>query len=371
MDSVTHASPGSNADPKDQHLGPAGHGHALEETHAAGDSLGHGGHVEKAMTPIDSVLATMGDHHEVDLGVTHLGLPYIFWDKDGFHFFAGQHGVEESQTYTLDHHKGIARKDGGPISFDLSITSNVFFMFAAAVIITILGTIAARKSKKSLVPSGIGNVMESVVLFVRDEVVYPNVERKYADKLMPFFMTVFFFILVCNLIGLVPLGHTATGNVAVTAALALCTFFVTQFVAISAMGIKEFGKHLTGGLVDLEMPLPIKILLILIMVPIEIVGLFTKPFALAVRLFANMTAGHVVVLSLIGLTFLFKSYFVAGSLSVPFALFIMVLELLVAFLQAYVFTMLSALFIGMGSYGHHGDDHAEHHDEKTEHALAH
>jgi F-type H+-transporting ATPase subunit a len=132
-----------------------------------------------------------------------------------------------------------------------------------------------------------------------------------------------------------------------------------------SMGVKGYVLHLTGGLHEMELPMALKIILILIMIPIEIMGLFTKPFALAIRLFANMTAGHIVIVSLIGLAFLFKSVLVGSFVSVPFALFINLLELLVAFLQAYIFTMLSALFIGMMVHEHaheeaHGEAHVEH-----------
>jgi F-type H+-transporting ATPase subunit a len=202
-------------------------------------------------------------------------------------------------------------------------------------------------------------VIEVFVIFIRDEVVYPSCDPKYGEPLLPFFLSIFFFILVMNLIGLVPYGHAATGSVSVTVALAICTFVVTQIVGVKAMGLKNFAKHLTGGLVDMDIPIGIKIPLILIMIPIEIMGLFTKPFALAVRLFANMTAGHIVIVSLIGLAFLFKSLLVGTFVSVPFALFINLLELLVAFLQAYIFTMLSALFIGMMAHSEHEEHSAE------------
>ncbi len=305
------------------------------------------------------LLEHLADSHEVHLPFFHLPLPYLFWDGDGFHAFSGESSLEANANYELGHHGKAVRKDGKPIGFDMSITTNVFFMAVSAIVIFLLVRSAASKAKKTMVPSGLRNVIEVFVIFIRDEVVYPSCDPKYGEPLLPFFLSIFFFILVMNLIGLVPYGHAATGSVSVTVALAICTFVVTQIVGVKAMGLKNFAKHLTGGLVDMDIPIGIKIPLILIMIPIEIMGLFTKPFALAVRLFANMTAGHIVIVSLIGLAFLFKSLLVGTFVSVPFALFINLLELLVAFLQAYIFTMLSALFIGMMAHSEHEEHAAE------------
>lgn len=305
------------------------------------------------------LLEHLADSHAVHFDpIGHLPLPYLFWDADGFHSFASEHAVEESANYTTGTHGKPQRKDGKPISFDMSITTNVFFMFLSAIILFFVVRAAASKAKKSMIPSGVRNLVEVLIVFIRDEVVYPSCNPKYAEPLMPYFLTIFFFILTMNLVGLVPFGHTATGAVSVTAALALCTFFITQATGIKAMGLGNYIKHFTGGLTDMDIPIALKIVLIMIMVPIEIMGLFTKPFALAVRLFANMTAGHIVIVSLIGLAFLFKSVIVGTFVSVPFALFINLLELLVALLQAYIFTMLSALFIGMMAHDEHGE--AEH-----------
>jgi F-type H+-transporting ATPase subunit a len=234
-------------------------------------------------------------------------------------------------------------------------------MLLSAAIMLILFGIAGSRAKKTLVPKGIHNVLESLVVYVRDEIVYPNVDKKWADKFMPFFLTVFFFIFTMNFLGLVPLTATPTGAIGVTMALAICTFVLTQIAGFRAMGAAEYFKHFTGGLLDMELPLVMKVILIAIMVPIEFIGLFTKPFALTVRLFANMTAGHIVIGSLIGLAILFQSVIAGFAVSVPFALFIYLLELLVAFLQAYVFTMLSAVFIGMMAHEHeeHGEGHGE------------
>jgi F-type H+-transporting ATPase subunit a len=164
-------------------------------------------------------------------------------------------------------------------------------------------------------------------------------------------LTTFFFILLMNLLGLIPFGATATGNIAVTAGLAIIAFVMIQVSAIRAQGFGHYLAHLTGGVHWILWP---------IMVPIEVLGLFTKPFALCIRLFANMTGGHIVILSLLGLIFLFRSLFV-GVGSVLFTMAIMLLELMVAFIQAYVFTMLTSLFMGLGMQAGHDDAHTETH----------
>jgi F-type H+-transporting ATPase subunit a len=241
---------------------------------------------------------------------------------------------------------------------DFSFTANLFFMLFASLLIVLVASMAGSRAKKSLVPKGIQNLVESLVVYVRDEIITPNVSGKWADRTTPYFLTVFFFILVMNLIGLVPLTKTATSAISVTLALALCTFVVTQIAGIMAMGISEYLKHFSGGILEMDLPVFMKIMLTAIMLPIEFIGLFTKPFALMIRLFANMTAGHIVIGSFIGLAIFFQSHAVGFGVSVPFALFIYILELLVAFIQAYVFTTLSAVFIGMMAHEpHHEDEH--------------
>ena len=346
-------------------------GNAVDSTVAQGEAKTAGQPKEGGV--FNELLDHLADSHELHFDpIGHVPLPYLFWDGDGFHMFGSEKSLEESGTYEAGVHGKPVRKDGKALTFDMSITSNVVFMALASFVLLLVVRAAASKTKKSLVPKGIRNLVEVLMIFIRDEVVYPAVPEKYAAPLMPFFLTVFFFILMMNLIGLVPYGHTATGAVSVTAALALCTFFVTQATGVRSMGLKGYILHLTGGLHEMELPLALKVILILIMIPIEIMGLFTKPFALAVRLFANMTAGHIVIVSLIGLAFLFKSVLVGSFVSVPFALFINLLELLVAFLQAYIFTMLSALFIGMMVHEHAHDEHHEHAGEHVhvEHAQA-
>lgn len=235
----------------------------------------------------------------------------------------------------------------GGFSIDFSITKHVFFLFVAAVVLILLAVYAARKIKKDPVPRGFGNLMEVFVVFIRDEIVIPNMGHA-GLKYMPYLLTTFFYILIMNLLGLIPFGASATGNISVTAGLALIAFLMIQFAAIRAQGLKHYLAHLTGGVAVWLWP---------IMVPIEVLGLFTKPFALCMRLFANMAGGHIVLLSLLGFIFIAKSLYFA-PIPILFTLGINFLELFVAFLQAYVFTMLTSLFMGLGmpqeSHGEHG-----------------
>jgi F-type H+-transporting ATPase subunit a len=227
--------------------------------------------------------------------------------------------------------------DVGGITIDLSITKHVVFLWVAALLLVLLAIWVTRKNLRRPVPRGFGNLVEVMVLFIRDEVALPNMGRG-GLMYMPYLLTTFFFILIMNLIGLFPYGATATGNVSVTAGLAIIAFVMIQAAAIRSQGIGHYLKHLTGGVHWALWP---------IMIPIEILGLFTKPFALCIRLFANMTGGHVVIVSLIGLIFLFHSYIIA-AVPIGFAVGIYFLELFVAFLQAYIFTMLTSLFMGFG-----------------------
>ena len=231
------------------------------------------------------------------------------------------------------------------VPLDFSITKTVAGMMLTAVIILILfirmGWVYSRTKK--VVPKGMNGFLEPMIIFIRDEIAIPNIGHHKYERFMPYLLTVFFFILINNLIGLIPFfpfGANVTGNIAVTMFLASVTFLITQF-----SGTKTYWKHIfaTPG---------VPIWLAPIMIPVEIIGMFSKPFALMIRLFANITAGHIVVLSLVSLIFIFKQIWIS-SVSIPMVLFIDVLEILVAFLQAYVFTLLSALFIGLSSKEHH------------------
>ncbi|MEK7264149.1 MAG: F0F1 ATP synthase subunit A [Bacteroidota bacterium] len=238
------------------------------------------------------------------------------------------------------------------IVFDFSLSKHVVFLLLSALLLFIAAIVVARANSKRKVPRGFGNLIEVFVVFIRDEIVVPNM-GKAGLKYLPFFLTTFFFILIMNLFGLIPYGASATGNVSVTAGLAIFAFLMIQFSAIRAQGIGHYLLHLTGGVAWWLWP---------IMIPIEILGLFTKPFALCIRLFANMTGGHVVIVSLLGLIFIFKSWIIA-PLPALFVVGINLLELFVALLQAYVFIMLTAIFMGMGMQG----GHEEHHEAQAHH----
>ncbi len=237
----------------------------------------------------------------------------------------------------------------GALTINLSPTKHVVFLWLAALLLLIVAVSAARSLTRNPLPRGLGNLMEAFVVFVRDEICILNMGPS-GVKYMPYLLTTFFFILIMNLAGLVPYGSTATSNISVTGGLAAIAFIMIQTAAIRAQGLGTYLKHLTGGVHWILWP---------IMVPIEILGLFTKPFALMIRLFANMIGGHIVVVSLLGLIFIFKNYLVAVG-PVAFVVGISMLELFVAFLQAYIFTMLTALFMGLGMQ--HAHEERGHHE---------
>jgi len=234
----------------------------------------------------------------------------------------------------------------GGFTLDISPTKHVVFLWIAAalcLVVLIGGARAHGGSRPDESPRGFSNGIEAVVLYLRNEVVMPNV-GPHGDKYVPFVLTLFFFILFANLLGMIPYGATATGNISVTAVLALITF-----VMVEVAGMRTLGKKYIGTIVfwPHDMPLALKLPMTFIMTPVELFGKFTKPIALAIRLFANMTAGHVMVLALIGMIFTFGASFI-GLAVFPFVMVvaIMLLELFVAFLQAFIFALLSAVFIG-------------------------
>jgi len=226
---------------------------------------------------------------------------------------------------------------------DITPTKHVFFMWISAIVLIITMVAVARGYKKSLIPHKFTGFFEIIIVFVRDEIAKLTIGKGY-EKFVPYLLTIFFFILFGNFLGLLPYSSTFTSNIGVTATLAVFTFIMTQFGGMRQNGIIGYWK----GLV----PHGIPVWLLPLMIPVEFLGLLTKPFALAVRLFANMLAGHTVILALIGLIFFMKTIFVA-PVSIGFALFIFLLEILVALIQAYIFTMLSSLFIGMAVHQDH------------------
>jgi F-type H+-transporting ATPase subunit a len=240
----------------------------------------------------------------------------------------------------------------GGLAIDLSPTKHLVYMLLAAIIVSLVFVLSARSvagaQARGRPPKGFAGSMEALALYIRQEVVLPNVGH-HGEGYAPYLLTLFFFILAMNLLGLLPWGATATGNIAVTAALAVMAFVIIEVTGMRTLGPKGYLKtifYLPPGLPGGPGGAFLKVVLLAVMTPIELIGKLAKPFALAVRLFANMTSGHVLVLALIGLTFLFQSYAVGLGASV-LATGVMLLELFVAFLQAFVFTLLTSVFIGL------------------------
>jgi len=306
------------------------------------------------------IMEHVADSHEwhiltkKDGSAVAIYLPVIIYDKEtGLHLFSSRklsHG-QSHEGFAIAHEGKFAGKivkvdaeghygESKP-PLDFSITKAIFGMMVAAAILLWLMIAMAASYKKSGIsaPKGLQGFFEPIIMFIRDDIAIPNIGDHKYSKFMPYLLTVFFFILFNNLLGLIPFfpfGANVTGNINVTFVLAVCTFLITQ---VSAN--RTHWRHVFAA--------PgVPFWLLPIMIPIEIIGLFSKPFALMVRLFANITAGHIIVLSLVSLIFIFKSVLVA-PVSIIFVLFMYCIELLVAFLQAYVFTLLSALFIGMAT----------------------
>ena len=295
-------------------------------------------------------------HHVVDDHIWHfvdghygtLYLPVIVYSEakglevfSSSNFYNEDHETIPYNGYILDHGVIHLESDTDAFVLDLSITKTVLMLFitAALVLFVFLNIAGKYKKNQGQAPSGLQSFFEPIIVFVRDEVAKPNIGAHY-EKFMPYLLSLFFFILFGNLLGLLPGAANLTGNIAVTTVLALFTFVITNI-----NGNKHYWKHIfwTPGV-----PLPLKI----IIVPVEILGMFTKPFSLLVRLFVAITAGHIVMLALICLVFIFQSYAVGVGTTI-IVLFINLIELLVAAIQAYVFTMFSALYIGMATEEHH------------------
>ena len=321
---------------------------------------------EEAYDPIPVIMHHISDAHEWHFwgegenSVT-LPLPVILWTKEGlvtfmsseFHHddegkhvvsrkglnFVKVHGKIYEANATADSHGSYVSHDAeGHISankpFDISLTKNVAGMLFGMIILLLLFTRMARQYKKNGgVPTKFAGWMEPIVILVRDDIAKENIGEKRYRKFVPFLLSIFFFIWILNLMGLVPGFANVTGNIAFTMVLAVITLIV-----VNLNGNKNYWKHVFWP--------PVPLWLKPMMIPVEIIGVFTKPFALMIRLFANMAAGHIVILSLVSLIFIAGSVAVAPG-AIALVLFISVLELLVALLQAYIFTLLTALFIGM------------------------
>lgn len=312
----------------------------------------------QAAEPVDSVPAFNASevilHHVMDDHIWHfwdghhgtLYLPVIVYSQEkGLEIFSSRnfydqhHNPVEFNGYKLEHNH-IYLSDSGKAVFDISITKNVAMLFINAALLLIVFTVVAKRyaQNSGQAPTGIQSFFEPIIVFVRDEIVKPNIGHHY-EKYLPYLLTLFFFILFGNLLGLLPGAGNMTGNIAVTLTLAVFTFIITNF-----SGNKSYWGHIfwTPGV-----PLPLRIVIL----PVEIIGLFTKPFSLTIRLFVAITAGHIVILSLICLTFIFGSIYV-GMASTLMVLFINLIELLVAGIQAYVFTLFTSLYIGMATAEH-------------------
>jgi F-type H+-transporting ATPase subunit a len=323
------------------------------------------------------------DWHLFSMGESHvtIPLPVIIYSKEkgitSFSSSAFHHGHASHEGYRLvtKHYreeKGLAEAkypDGkivavdandnptGEVIYDLSITKNITSMILAAILLIWLMTSVAksyttRGSKKA--PKGLQSLVEPVIIFIRDEVVKPNIPGVNAERYTPFILTFFFFILINNLLGLLPGSANVTGNIAVTFALALISFGATMYSA---------NKHFWSHILNPPVPGWVKPIL----VPVEIIGIFTKPVSLMIRLFANILAGHIIILSIISLVFIFGSINKAAGygflpITILFNIVMMMLELLVAFIQAFIFANLTAVFIGQGmEVAHHDDNHAGDH----------
>lgn len=308
--------------------------------------------------------------HVMEIGHTPITvpLPIILFSDGKLDIFMSSkfhHGTKPYAGYKLEtegKNKGKIVKtigdtmdgdENAALPLDFSITKNVAALFLSLILLCVIFISIARKYRKSghEAPRGLQNILEIVILFVRDEVAVPSLGQRKSERYMPYLLTLFFFILINNLMGLIPFfpfGVNLTGNIAITLVLAVFTFLITTF-----SGNKSYWTHIVnapGVPWWLKIPLPL-------MPIVEIIGVFTKPFVLMVRLFANITAGHIIMLGFISLIFIFGQIstglgYGVSVISIVFAIFMNLLELLVAFIQAYVFTLLSALYIGMASEEH-------------------
>jgi F-type H+-transporting ATPase subunit a len=325
------------------------------------------GHKEEKLDPAKIIMDHIKDAHEFHFftaGSFHATIPLpviLYSPTKGMSVFSSSHfgheGEEAYNGYKFDEMKNIVSEDG-TVVYDFSLTKNVVQMILALIVLVLLMTGIAKKYKKGIgvtsAPKGWQNAIEPVITFVRDDVAKPNLGKKWT-KYMPYLLTVFFFILINNLFGLIPGSANVTGNTAFTLVLGVLSLIVILFSTNS-----HFWGHIFW---PPGVPLPVKIILI----PIELAGvLIIKPAALIIRLFANMVAGHIIILSFVSLIFIFGTMAkVAGwsfsPISIAFTVFIYFIEILVAFIQAFIFTNLTAVFIGQAFEGGH-DDVDGHHD---------
>ncbi len=303
---------------------------------------------------------------------TYIGfpLPVILIDNGLVMFCSSQFGhgekvVEKNGNYYKLYHSKIYKTDAqGTITYDeahhatnekpldFSITKNVVNIILTGLIMLLMFGGMAKRYKKSAVPSGLGRFLEPIILYVKDDIAIPNIGEKHYKRFMGFLLTIFFFIWILNILGISPLAANVTGNITVTAALAVIVFIITN-----VSGKSTYWSHIFNPLGN-SMPWYAKIPLYILLIPIEVLGVFIKPFSLMIRLFANITAGHIVMMSLVGMIFVAKAW-LGSSLSFGLSFAIFLIEFFVALLQAYIFTMLSALYFGFAVEEHH--DHEEAH----------
>ncbi len=309
----------------------------------------------------DMIMHHIKDEHGWELahGLT-IPLPVILYSPDrGLAVFSSSR-LAHDQVYNgyKQEHGKIHRVDAdgkavaGARLYNFSITKNVASLLLSALILLTLFPAVSRgyARNKGKAPKGVQSLLEPIILFVRDEIAKPSIGPAYT-KYLPYLLTLFFFILVNNLLGLLPGAANLTGNIAVTLVLAVITFLIVSF-----SGNKHYWMHILK-------PTGVPIALLPIMIPVEIIGLFMKPLSLMIRLFANITAGHIIILSLLSLIFLANSLGSATTslaispIVLAFTLFLSLIELLVAFLQAFIFTLLTAMYIGSAVESHHEADH--------------
>lgn len=335
-----------------------------QETHHGKDT-----HKTKKFDPGSFIMNHIGDSYEwhiITWGETHISIPLpviLYSENSGWHCFSSanfKHGHANYKNFKIagkgdNQGKIVEFSNGQEIKpWDISITKNVLALFISVFFLIIIFTSVAKayKHNSNKAPKGLQNFLEPIILFIRDDVAKPAIGEKKYSKFMPLLLTFFFFILLNNLLGLVPIfpgGANVTGNIAITMVLALFSFFIT-----TKNGNKNYWLHIfnpPGVPWWLKFPIPL-------MPIIELIGVFTKPFVLMVRLFANITAGHIIALGFFSLIFIFGNMSVYAGygisfLSVAFTIFMTLLEFLVAFIQAYVFTLLSALYFGMATEEHH------------------
>jgi F-type H+-transporting ATPase subunit a len=342
---------------------------------------------EKELDVTGVIIHHVSDSHEFHIldwngKAVSVPLPVILWTNNGLETFMssefhhddeGKYIVERDGQKFVKYHEKIyyanetADSLGSYISYgeedhptnlrplDFSITKNVFTMFFSMLVLMLIfvGSARAYKKSKNGVPRGIAKFTEPLIMFVKDDIAIPNIGEKKHGRFLPYLLTIFFFIWINNIFGLIPFfpfSANLSGNIAFTITLATITFIITNL-----NGNKDYWKHIfwMPGV-----PVPMKLFL----APIELIGVFTKPISLFIRLFANITAGHIVILALISLIFVFKNLYgdvagyVVAPVSVAFVVFISIIEILVVAIQAYIFTILSALYIGMATA-----EHEEHH----------